>query len=135
MKKILLLSSCLAIGLSTISFADDASSTMTPPDSSNAMKASAPTQAKNRPCLNIAVACENAGYRLSTSMPGKNIWKDCVKPIVGGTAVSGVSAASADIQACKTKMAQKKMKHMEMKQQQQSSTMQPQDTMTSAPQQ
>lgn len=120
MKKILLLSTGLALALGTLAMADD--TTTTPPDSASTMKASAPKEAKNRPCLNIAVACENAGFRLSKTIPGKNIWKDCVKPIVAGQTVAGVTAAPADIQACKTKMQQRKMKHMQKKQTQNNNT-------------
>lgn len=69
-------------------------------------------QVNNKPCMNIAAACENAGFRIS-GPTGKSIWPDCVKPILAGQTVAGVSANPADVQACKEKKAQHKMQRMQ----------------------
>ncbi len=54
----------------------------------------------HRACLNIASACEDAGYRMKQET-GKNIWKDCLKPIIAGQTISGVTVDPQDIQICK----------------------------------
>lgn len=72
---------------------------------------------KNNPCMKIAVACESAGYRLNDNMPGKNIWRDCVKPVIAGKTIAGVTVDPTDIQTCKMHKAAWKMKHKMMMQQ------------------
>lgn len=61
--------------------------------------------------MNIAAACESAGFRIS-GPTGKSIWPDCVKPILAGQTIAGVSPDPADIQACKEKKTQRKMQRM-----------------------
>lgn len=115
MKKTLLLSSCLIVsmGISFNSYADTTSTTTSTSSTSSLANSNLP-ESKNRPCLNIAVSCESAGYTLSKKVPGKNIWKNCVKPILAGQTIDGVTASADDIKACKTKKAVHKMKKMQM---------------------
>lgn len=117
MKKTLILSSSLllSLGLSLSAFAD----TMAP--SKSMLENSNLPQSKNRPCLNIATSCESAGYRLS-KVPGKNIWKDCVKPILAGKSISGVTASTDDINACKMKKAEHKSMMHDLKKMKESQT-------------
>lgn len=76
------------------------------------MSSTAFAQVNNKPCMNIAAACEKAGFRIS-GPSGKSIWPDCVKPILAGQTVNGVTPNPADVQACKEKKAQRKMQHMQ----------------------
>lgn len=114
MKKTLLLSSffILSMGMNIAIHAQTMTPSSTAPVSASAMSDANSKQAKNRPCINIATACESAGYRLGKNLPGKNIWKDCVQPILAGQTISGVTADPADIQACKAHKAAWKGKHM-----------------------
>lgn len=68
-------------------------------------------QAGRDACISIASACENAGYRLSKKMSGKNIWKDCLKPILNGKTISGVTADPTDVKNCKMHKEAWKKKH------------------------
>jgi hypothetical protein len=64
-------------------------------------------QGNNRPCMNIAAACESAGYRINDTS-GKDIWRNCVKPLMAGQTVPGVTIDPSDMQACKDRKAQRK---------------------------
>ena len=44
---------------------------------------------KNHPCKEIAKACEAAGFKKGDHKDKKGLWKDCVDPILEGTAVPG----------------------------------------------
>jgi len=128
MKKNLLLSSVfvLSMVMSTVMQADtgmSATSTTatTTPTSTTATPASTTSTSTlgggakhelNHPCMNIAVLCEEAGFRLSKAVPGKNIWRDCVKPIVAGQTIASVTPSSVDIQGCQAKKSAWKNKQM-----------------------
>lgn len=54
----------------------------------------------NKPCDTIANACLGAGFgRTETS--GKRFWQDCMKPILLGQTVSGVTVDSTTVQTCR----------------------------------
>jgi hypothetical protein len=91
MLKSILLTSGLILSLSTTAFAQTTAANHPTPM----------TKGHNQSCLTIATACEDAGYRLSQTMPGKNVWRDCLRPVVAGKTINGVTASATDIQACK----------------------------------
>lgn len=65
---------------------------------------SASVTAANRPCMEIAEACKNAGFS-QHGPAGKDILKDCVTPIVAGKPVPNVTFNDQSvIAACKIKM-------------------------------
>lgn len=54
------------------------------------------------PCKAIASACLNAGFVESDSSTDKNIWFNCMKPIILGQSVTGVTVDASVVQSCKT---------------------------------
>jgi hypothetical protein len=64
---------------------------------------------KNHPCKNIRSACEAAGFTKGAHKEKKGLVLDCLKPIMAGTAVEGVSINPSDIGECK-KMQEKREK-------------------------
>lgn len=66
----------------------------------NSMSAS-PNNA-NDPCHVIAKACKDAGFSRK-GHAGKLFWVDCMKPIVTGKAVKGVTVDDATVKACRSK--------------------------------
>lgn len=66
-------------------------------------------------CENIAKACISAGF-VREGGPGKNFWHDCMKPVLMGQTVSGVTIDPKDVTACKQfkmKKMQKELKQLE----------------------
>lgn len=61
-------------------------------------------------CENIAKACSDAGFT-RRGAAGKQFWHDCMKPILFGKTVSGVTVAAGDAQACR----QGKIQHLRTK--------------------
>jgi hypothetical protein len=55
----------------------------------------------SKPCATIAAACLSAGFVRSESSD-KKFWKDCMKPIVLGHSVTGVSVDAETVKACRT---------------------------------
>ena len=58
--------------------------------------------APSHPCHAIATACQAAGYTRHAAE--KNLRRDCMKPILHGQAVDGVSVQPADVQACQARI-------------------------------
>lgn len=56
---------------------------------------------KKMSCMKIEEACRQAGYSRGHSKEHKNIQKDCMKPILGGKTVEGVTVEQTDIDNCK----------------------------------
>lgn len=52
------------------------------------------------PCKNIATACKAAGKGVTRA----EMWESCIKPILKGQTVNGVTVDAADVKACKTKL-------------------------------
>lgn len=95
MKKTLLLFSCFILGLgATLS------------SQAHMDKASSPGKMA---CMTIADSCISAGYRFT--IEGKNIWKNCLEPVVEGKTISGVTAKAEDIKHCKVHRALWKKTH------------------------
>ena len=54
----------------------------------------------SKPCAVIANACSAAGF-VRTETSGKRFWQDCMKPIILGKTVSGVTVDTASVKACR----------------------------------
>jgi hypothetical protein len=116
MKKIVLctMSLLLTTGLSLSAMAQDA----TPVDAGTTAVAPAsltdqtpPTaMMSSTPCKNIKSACEAAGYS-KNGTAGKHMWKDCLKPVLLGQSIAGVTVDAGDVQACRQKVAAKMQKN------------------------
>lgn len=98
MKKTLLLSTCFVLGLGATLSAN-----------AHMGKHSSP---EKKACMTIADSCISAGYRFTVE--GKNIWKDCLAPVVEGKTIEGVTASADDIKTCKVQHAKWKKKHPDM---------------------
>jgi hypothetical protein len=73
--------------------------------------ASAPAGKKMGPCKQIIAACESAGFEKGMhKKDGKGLYKDCLDPILAGTAVSGVTVDPATVTACQEAKAKHKAK-------------------------
>jgi hypothetical protein len=66
--------------------------------------AAAPS-ASSHPCKTIEAACSAAGFIKGGAKTGKGMMKDCMKPIMSGESVSGVTVTADEVAACKAKMA------------------------------
>ena len=67
--------------------------------------------AKNHPCQKIKAACESAGFVKNGHKDNKKgLHVDCMKPLLEGQSVTGVTVSADDISACKTKQAEHKAK-------------------------
>lgn len=55
------------------------------------------------PCREIRTACESGGYTKGGHKEGKGLFKDCMKKIMNGETVEGVSVAPEQVAACKEK--------------------------------
>ncbi len=90
MRKLSLIASVISLLITQSSFAD----------SNTAMKSNAMGDDTIKPCEVIAKACKKGGYSRESGK-GKLFWKNCMKPIVLGNAVSGVSVNASDVKACR----------------------------------
>ena len=59
-------------------------------------------------CATIAKSCQDAGYT-GHGTEAKQFWKDCMKPLVMGKTVDGVTVDPKDASACRAA----KIKHMQ----------------------
>jgi len=67
----------------------------------------------NRTCMPIVKACLNAGYKHDN---GKQFWQDCMKPVVLGKSVKGITIDSKVVEKCRTaKIKQLEQELSEMK--------------------
>ena len=76
-----------------------------PATNGGAMMAGGSAANGDHPCKEIAEACKAAGFTKGAKASGKGIGKDCMKPLMAGSAVPGVSVTPEQIAACKAKMA------------------------------
>lgn len=65
---------------------------------------------KNHPCEKIKTACESAGFIKGDHKDKKGLYIDCMKPVLEGQSVTGVTITSEDVSACKEKRAKHKEK-------------------------
>ncbi len=56
--------------------------------------------ALSKPCTTVAKACKDAGYATAETKD-KRFWQDCMKPIILGQSVQGVTIDAATIKACR----------------------------------
>jgi hypothetical protein len=61
---------------------------------------------QEHPCKAIAKACEAAGFVKGGEAQGKGLMRNCIKPLMEGQTVAGVSVSPEEIQACKAKRAE-----------------------------
>ena len=66
--------------------------------------------ADSKPCKTIKAACEAAGFVKGGHKTGKGLFKDCMKPIMAGTTVPGVTVPADEVQACQAKKAKRASK-------------------------
>jgi hypothetical protein len=67
--------------------------------------------AKNHPCQKIKTACESAGFKKGDHKKNKKgLHVDCMKPVMAGQTVAGVTVSAEDISACKVKQVEHKAK-------------------------
>lgn len=55
----------------------------------------------DKPCASIVQVCIDAGYT-ADGTGDKRFWNDCMKPLVMGKQVTGVSVNATDVKACRT---------------------------------
>ena len=67
-------------------------------------------ESKNHPCEKIKTACESAGFVKGDHKEKKGLYIDCMKPLLEGQSVAGVTITSEDVSACKEKRAKHKEK-------------------------
>jgi hypothetical protein len=68
----------------------------------------------SKPCAAIADACSKAGFDKTTEH--KKFWKKCMKPVILGQTVQGVTVDPAVVKACranKMNKMQKELKEMQ----------------------
>lgn len=58
------------------------------------------SMSNDRPCGMIAKSCLDAGY--ARENPNKKFWNDCMKPLLLGKTVEGVTLKSDVIKKCRT---------------------------------
>ncbi len=72
---------------------------------------------ESKPCAAIAKACLDAGYTRGDDAT-KKFWQECMKPIVMGKQVTGVTVDAATVKQCRTdKIAQMKKELNELQKQ------------------
>ena len=57
---------------------------------------------RKHPCHAIKAACKAAGFERGDHKEGKGLFSDCMRPILEGKAVAGVTVKAEDVQGCKT---------------------------------
>ena len=55
----------------------------------------------SKSCAMIAKACLDAGFS-NTNMTDKRFWQDCMKPVVLGQTVQGVTIDSSTVKTCRS---------------------------------
>ncbi len=66
---------------------------------------------KNHPCQKLKTACESAGFiKNGHKNDKKGLHIDCMKPLLEGQTVTGVTVNPEDVSACKVKQAEHKAK-------------------------
>ena len=54
----------------------------------------------SKPCAAIAKACAHAGFSRKET-PNKKFWADCMKPVILGQSVKGVTVDADTVKACR----------------------------------
>lgn len=53
------------------------------------------------PCMKLKEACQAAGFEKGKHKEKKGLMKDCLKPLMHGETVAGVTVSAEDMAACK----------------------------------
>lgn len=93
MNILFLMSIIFGLIISSTAFSDNSAGSVTPPTSTGSTPPALP-------CKNITDACISAGKGTSNL----ELWTNCIKPILHGQTIAGVTVNPADVAACKTKM-------------------------------
>ena len=72
--------------------------------------AAEPAEQRDSPCIKIMDACKIAGYNKTSVTDKKSLSKDCIQPVLNGQKVEGVSVNQSDVDACKAKKNELKIK-------------------------
>ncbi len=66
----------------------------------------------------IETACKSAGFvKGAHKKDGKGLYEDCLKPVVEGKMIEGVTVEASDIEACKAKHEKRVAKRKEVQEQ------------------
>lgn len=68
------------------------------------------TEHNDGPCIKIMEACKAAGYNKPSATEKKSLSKNCMQPVLSGEKVEGVTINQKDLDACKLKKAEVKLK-------------------------
>lgn len=63
------------------------------------------------PCMKLKEACVAAGFEKGKHKEKKGLMMDCMKPLMHGETVAGVTVSPEDLAACKEKKEHRKEKH------------------------
>ena len=55
---------------------------------------------RKEPCASLLSACSTAGY-FDDSTKNKSVFMDCLKPLMSGQGIPGVTVSASDVNACK----------------------------------
>lgn len=69
------------------------------------------SESKDHPCKELKAACEAAGYVKGGHKEKKGLHVDCLKKLMNGEPVEGVTVAADKISACKEKKEKHKKKN------------------------
>lgn len=72
--------------------------------------AATPASDDDNACGKIENACKAAGFAKGEHSQGKGLGQDCMKPIISGQTVSGVTVDAAIVQDCRAERAEAKNK-------------------------
>lgn len=86
--------------------ADSATTTTTTTAPAAAAAPDMSPDSDSKPCRVIAHACKSAGF-VRRGGPNKGFWKDCMKPVVMGQSVAGVTVDAATVKDCRMSMIEK----------------------------
>ncbi len=62
---------------------------------------------QSKPCKQIEQACSAAGFVKGGAKEGKGLYVHCIRPLLEGKSVAGVTVDAATIQACQEKREKK----------------------------
>lgn len=61
----------------------------------------------DKPCATVVKSCLDAGYTRSNNEPNKKFWQDCMKPLLLGKTVEGVTLDPAVAKDCRVNKIEK----------------------------
>lgn len=67
----------------------------------------------SKPCKPIVKSCLDAGYKQKNE-ESKQFWQDCMKPVLMGKSVDGVTVNAKDVKACRDAKIKEKQQEIEM---------------------